>query len=205
VTKLEIMRHVGPSLAVEESNIRFQIAELRAALGEDRDLIKSLSGRGYVFALDAPSDAILPSQTIRLEGTSEKTLPAWEGDAGPDRGGSPVVVIDDDPHTREALQSLLRSVGLHVELFGSVQAFLSTHRESAPGCIILDVCLPGRSGLDFHAEFAKAHPRIPVIFISGHADVPMSVRAMKAGAMEFLTKPVRHHDLLEAIQSAMNR
>jgi FixJ family two-component response regulator len=70
---------------------------------------------------------------------------------------------------------------------------------------VLDVCLPGRSGLDFHTEFAKAHPRIPVIFISGHADVPMSVRAMKAGAVEFLTKPVRHQDLLDAIQSARNR
>jgi RNA polymerase sigma factor (sigma-70 family) len=114
-----------------------------------------------------------------------------------------VVVIDDDQNVRVALQGLLRSVGLRVELFGSVQEFLDSARPDLLGCLVLDVRLPGRSGLDFHDDLVKAKVRLPVIFISGHADVPMSVRAMKAGAVEFLTKPVRHQDLLDAIQRAI--
>jgi len=116
-----------------------------------------------------------------------------------------VVVIDDDQEIREALQGLLRSVGLRVELFGSVQEFLDSAHADVPGCLVLDVRLPGRSGLDFHEDLVKANIHLPVIFISGHADVPMSVRAMKAGAVEFLTKPVRHQDLLDAIQRAIER
>jgi FixJ family two-component response regulator len=116
-----------------------------------------------------------------------------------------VVVIDDDQGIREALQGLLRSVGLRVELFGSVQEFLDCAHADVPGCLVLDVRLPGRSGLDFHEDLVKANIHLPVIFISGHADVPMSVRAMKAGAVEFLTKPVRHQDLLDAIQRAIER
>ena len=116
-----------------------------------------------------------------------------------------VVVIDDDQEIREALQGLLRSVGLRVELFGSVQEFLDSGHADVPGCLVLDVRLPGRSGLDFHEDLVKANIHLPVIFISGHADVPMSVRAMKAGAVEFLTKPVRHQDLLDAIQRAIER
>jgi RNA polymerase sigma factor (sigma-70 family) len=115
-----------------------------------------------------------------------------------------VVVIDDDFEIREALQGLLRSIGLRVELFGSAQEFLDRARADVPGCLVLDVRLPGRSGLDFHEDLVKANIHLPVIFISGHADVPMSVRAMKAGAVEFLTKPVRHQDLLEAIQRAID-
>jgi FixJ family two-component response regulator len=115
-----------------------------------------------------------------------------------------VVVIDDDQEIREALQGLLRSIGLRVELFGSAQEFLDRARADAPGCLVVDVRLPGRSGLDFHEDLVKANIHLPVIFISGHADVPMSVRAMKAGAVEFLTKPVRHQDLLEAIQRAID-
>ena len=103
-----------------------------------------------------------------------------------------IAVIDDDPDIREALRGLLRSVGLRVELFASVQEFLGTARPDLPGCLILDVRLPGRSGLDLQDELAKANMQLPVIFISGHADVPMSVRAMKAGAVEFLIKPIRH-------------
>jgi FixJ family two-component response regulator len=116
-----------------------------------------------------------------------------------------VVVVDDDPEIRDSLQSLLHSVGFQVELFASVQKYLVNGHLDRPGCFILDVRLPGRSGLDFLDDLAKAHSRIPVIFISGFADVPMSVRAMKAGAVEFLTKPVRHQDLLEAVQSAVER
>jgi FixJ family two-component response regulator len=122
----------------------------------------------------------------------------------PDREAeATVAVIDDDPDIREALRGLLRSVGLHVELFASVQEFLGAARPDRPGCLILDVRLPGRSGLDLQDELTKANIHLPVIFISGHADVPMSVRAMKAGAVEFLTKPVRDQDLLDAIQLAL--
>jgi FixJ family two-component response regulator len=116
-----------------------------------------------------------------------------------------VVVIDDDEETREGLQGLLGSVGLRVELFASVQEFLGSARPDRPGCLVLDVRLPGRSGLDFHDDLAGADVHLPVIFISGHADIRMSVRAMKAGAVEFLTKPVRHQDLLDAIQRALDQ
>jgi FixJ family two-component response regulator len=114
-----------------------------------------------------------------------------------------VVVIDDDQSVREALQGLLQSVGLRVALFSSVREFLDSNRTDLPGCFVLDVRLPGKSGLDFHDDLIKANVPMPVIFISGHADVPMSVRAMKAGAVEFLTKPVRHQDLLDAINRAI--
>jgi FixJ family two-component response regulator len=114
-----------------------------------------------------------------------------------------VVVIDDDQSVREALQGLLQSVALPVELFSSVREFLDSNRLDAPGCLVLDVRLPGQSGLDFHDDLVKANVPLPVIFISGHADVPMSVKAMKAGAVEFLTKPVRHQDLLDAIHRAI--
>jgi FixJ family two-component response regulator len=116
-----------------------------------------------------------------------------------------VTVVDDDPEIREALKGLVRSVGLGVELFASVQEYLDSPRADLPGCLILDVRLPGRSGLEFHDELVKANVHLPVIFISGYADIPMSVRAMKAGAVEFLTKPVRHQDLLDAIQRAIDQ
>jgi FixJ family two-component response regulator len=116
-----------------------------------------------------------------------------------------VVVIDDDQDVRDAIASLLLSVGLRVQAFGSVVEFLENARPASFGCLVLDVRLPGRSGLDFYEDLAKANVRLPVVFISGHADVPMSVRAMKAGAVEFLTKPVRHQDLLDAIQLAIEQ
>jgi FixJ family two-component response regulator len=123
----------------------------------------------------------------------------------PDEAEATVVVIDDDEDIREALQGLLGSVGLRVELFTSVQEFLGSARPDHLGCLVLDVRLPGQSGLDFHDDLVRANVHMPVIFISGHADVPMSVRAMKAGAVEFLTKPVRHQDLLDAIQRAVDQ
>ncbi len=123
----------------------------------------------------------------------------------PDHAQSTVVVIDDDEEVRKALQGLLRSVGWRAELFASVQEFLASARPEPPGCLVLDVRLPGRSGLDFHDDLVQANIRMPVIFISGHADVAMSVRAMKAGAVEFLTKPVRHQDLLDAVQRAVDQ
>lgn len=114
-----------------------------------------------------------------------------------------VVVIDDDADVREALEGLFRSVGLRVALFGSAQAYLAAPVQQEPGCLVLDVRLPGVSGLDFHDDLTKTSKRMPVVFISGHADVAMSVRAMKAGAVDFLTKPVRDQDLLDAVQVAI--
>jgi FixJ family two-component response regulator len=119
---------------------------------------------------------------------------------------SPVVfVIDDDASMRDALNSLIRSVGLPVELFGSSQEFLQRKRSDVPSCLVLDVRLPGRSGLDFQRQLTKANIHIPIIFITGHGDIPMSVQAMKAGAVEFLTKPFRDQELLDAIQIALER
>jgi FixJ family two-component response regulator len=114
-----------------------------------------------------------------------------------------IAVIDDDRATREALGGLMRSVGLRVELFESVQSFLGRRRSTQPECLVLDVMMPGRSGLDFIDDLATQNSRLPVIFISGEADIRMSVRAMKAGAIEFLTKPVHHQELLDAIKSAI--
>jgi FixJ family two-component response regulator len=116
-----------------------------------------------------------------------------------------VYVVDDDFSVREAIKSLIRSVGLRVETFGTAQEFLHSARPDAPGCVVLDVRLPGLSGLDLQRELAAHGIYLPVIFITGHGDIPMSVRAMKAGALEFLTKPFRDQDLLDAIQQALER
>jgi len=116
-----------------------------------------------------------------------------------------VFVIDDDASMRGAISSLIRSVGLRAEVFASVSEFLVHKRSSATSCLILDVRLPGVSGLEFQSELAKANAQIPIIFITGHGDIPMTVKAMKAGAVEFLTKPFRDQDLLDAIQVALER
>jgi FixJ family two-component response regulator len=119
---------------------------------------------------------------------------------------NPVVyVVDDDPSIRDALDSLIRSVGFRAQTFASAQDFLKSTRPDAPGCLVLDVRLPGLSGLDLQRELAWVDIRIPIIFITGHGDIPMSVSAMKAGAVEFLTKPFRDQDLLDAIQAAVER
>ena len=116
-----------------------------------------------------------------------------------------VFVVDDDASVRDAAKSLIRSAGLQAEVFGSTQAFLQMDRPEVPSCLVLDVRLPGTSGLDFQRELAVANIHIPIIFITGHGDVSMSVRAMKAGAVEFLTKPFRDQDLLDAIHLALER
>ena len=118
---------------------------------------------------------------------------------------SVVFVVDDDPSVRRAIKLLLESIGLEVELFGSAQEFLPRGPTKGPGCLILDVRLPGVSGLDFQRQLNEAKINIPIIFISAHGDVPMTVRAMKAGAIEFLTKPFRDQDLLDAVQVALDR
>jgi FixJ family two-component response regulator len=116
-----------------------------------------------------------------------------------------VFVVDDDPPVRRAIKRLVGSVGLQVELFGSAQEFLESKHPDAPSCLVLDIRLPGISGLDFQPQLAEAGIRIPIIFITAHGDIPMTVRAMKAGAVEFLTKPFRDQDLLDAIQVALDR
>lgn len=118
---------------------------------------------------------------------------------------SMVFVVDDDPSVRPALESLIRSVGLKVQSFGSAQDFLRTKRPDVPSCLVLDVRLPGLSGLDLQRELAAAGIAIPIIFITGHGDIPMSVQAMKAGAVEFLTKPFRDQQLLDSIELALEK
>jgi FixJ family two-component response regulator len=118
---------------------------------------------------------------------------------------SAVLVVDDDPSVREALSDLFQSVGLSVEVYASAQEFLQTRRPEGPCCLVLDVRLPGKSGLDFQHELNAADVRLPIIFLTGHGDIPMSVRAMKAGAVEFLTKPFREQDLLDAVQTALEQ
>ncbi len=116
-----------------------------------------------------------------------------------------VFVVDDDPSIRRAIKSLVESVGLQVELFGSAEEFREAERPDAPSCMVLDVRLPGISGLDLQRELADANIQIPIIFITAHGDIPMTVRAMKAGAVEFFTKPFRHQELLDAIQQGLER
>jgi FixJ family two-component response regulator len=119
---------------------------------------------------------------------------------------SPVVfIVDDDASVRDAITDLLLSVGLTVHSFGSTQEFLQSNRPDAPGCLVLDVRMPGQSGLEFQRTLTNAGIHLPVIFISGHGDIPMSVRAMKSGAVEFLTKPLHEQELLDAIQEGIER
>jgi len=118
---------------------------------------------------------------------------------------STVFIIDDDAGMRAAIEGLLESVGLPSESFGSAREFLDRQRAGGPCCLVLDVRLPGESGLDFQRKLAEAGVEIPIVFITAHGDIPMSVKAMKSGAMEFLTKPFRDQDLLDAIQQALER
>ena len=116
-----------------------------------------------------------------------------------------VFVVDDDAVVRDSIEDLLQSVGLDVRLFASPEEFLQARRPDVPGCLVLDVRLPEQSGLDFQRELAGTEKELPVVFITGHGDIPMSVRAMKSGAVEFLSKPFRDQDLLDAIQAAIGR
>jgi FixJ family two-component response regulator len=121
------------------------------------------------------------------------------------KGDEIVYVVDDDAYVREGLSALLQSVGLRVVGLGSTAEFVAYRRSEVPNCLVLDVRLPGLSGLDFQAELAKAQIDLPIIFITGHGDIPMTVKAMKAGAVEFLTKPLREQDLLDAVRVALDR
>jgi DNA-binding response OmpR family regulator len=216
VTKDRILSHVWPSTLVEESNLRFQMTLLRRALGKDRDVIKTIPGRGYLFIAEPqPStfgmrpltDAVSypPSLTAGPSPTSPYRLNSIKPGSKPhDVQRTDVVVIDDDEDIRESLQSLLRSTGLRVEHFASVEEFIASSRSAPPKCLILDVWMPGRNGLDFQSDLSNANIHLPIIFISGHADVHMCAQAMKAGAIDFLTKPVRYQDLLDAVDQAIS-
>jgi len=116
-----------------------------------------------------------------------------------------VFVVDDDPSMRKALSNLFRSVGLRAEVFGSARELLESELPEVASCLVLDIRLPGPSGLDFQAELAKANIQIPIIFMTGHGDIPMTVKAMKAGAIDFLTKPFRDQDMLDAVAIAIER
>jgi FixJ family two-component response regulator len=120
-------------------------------------------------------------------------------------GAPTVFVIDDDAGVRASIQGLLKSVGLRSETFGTAQEFLRSKRQEGTSCLVLDVRLPGVNGLDFQRQLADAGVQIPIIFVTGHGDIPMTVRAMKSGAVEFLTKPFRDQDLLDAIHQALDR
>src|SRR5262247_3197792 len=116
-----------------------------------------------------------------------------------------VLLVDDDPNFRDSVARLLRTVGLETRQFSSVADFLKADPSDGPSCLVLDVRMPGRSGLDLQRELAAAHREIPIIFITAHADVPMSVQAMKGGAIEFLTKPLRDQELIDAIEVGLAR
>jgi FixJ family two-component response regulator len=123
-----------------------------------------------------------------------------------ENNNKPVVfVVDDDPHIREALHGLIRSIHLNVYTFATTEEFLNFKRPEAPGCLVLDIRLPGLNGLDFQHDLQRLKIDLPIIFITAHGDVPMSVRAIKAGAIEFLTKPFRHQDLVDAIHIGIER
>jgi FixJ family two-component response regulator len=131
--------------------------------------------------------------------------PASEASSAADATDSIVLIVEDDQQFSDALQRLFRSVGLAVEVFGSAAELLQSRLPDVPSCLILDVRLPGLSGLDIQAELAREGIRVPIIFMTGHGDVPMSVRAMKAGAADFLTKPFREQDMLDAVAAAIKR
>jgi FixJ family two-component response regulator len=124
----------------------------------------------------------------------------------PDSGAAPLIcVVDDDSSVREALSSLFRSIGLRVKLYGSAPEFFDSALPAEAGCLVLDIRMPGLSGLDFQDRLVKANIHLPIIFMTGHGDIPMSVRAMKAGAVDFLTKPFRDQDMLDAVTVALER
>ncbi|MGY4601993.1 FixJ family two-component response regulator [Bradyrhizobium sp. USDA 4474] len=124
----------------------------------------------------------------------------------PQDGDQPIVfIVDDDVSMRRALTNLFESVGLKVEAFGSAPQLLQAKPPQVPSCLVLDIRLPGASGLELQSDLAKANIHTPIIFITGHADIPMTVRAMKGGAIDFLTKPVRDQDILDAVQAAIER
>lgn len=200
VSKDDILNEVWPSMVVEECNLRFQIRSLRRALGDRGDLIKTVIRRGYMLVRETPKGREL---SVQVETESLATYPETTNTSAK-KTAPYIVLIEDDENVRVAISALLGSTGRPVDAYESVNAYQSAGSTEPPDCLILDICLPGRSGLDFQADLVRTGLRYPIVFISGHADIQMSVRAMKAGAVEFLTKPVRHQDLLSAVDMAIN-
>jgi len=196
LSKRELLERVWPDTVVEENCLRVHVAALRKALGHYSSAIRTVPGRGYVWTAtievttleDAKAVSALPGAGAVMTPCKTPALKQW------------AAVIDDDRGVREAVCSLIESVGMAARPFASIGDFLEHSESTEPACFVLDVRLPGRSGLDFLDDLMAQQVKIPTICISGYADVPMSVRAMKAGAREFLLKPLRHQDLIEAIQ-----
>ena len=178
---------------VDECLLWLEMAALRQALGPAKHLLRTLPGLGYIFDMSEPSHA---GDAALLAGSRGACDPARDP-------RKRVIVIDDDEGNCQALRSLLRSAGLCVHCYGSVAQYVASNEPDLPGCLLLDVRLPGQSGLDFMEDLAKADVAVPVIIMTGHADAPMTVRAMKAGAIEFLIKPVLPQRLLNAVQFAI--
>jgi FixJ family two-component response regulator len=169
-------------------------------LGSQGNMIKTIVRRGYMLI----RDDVVPDDEAQFDATRSTTTSGIDTPAAVKAAAPYIALIEDDESVRRSISTLLRSVGLGVASFKSVKEYQESEPSPQPDCLILDVCLPGRSGLDFQADLLKSGIRYPIIFISGHADIQMSVRAMKAGAVEFLTKPVRHQDLLSAVDMAIN-
>jgi DNA-binding response OmpR family regulator len=213
VSKQDIVKRVWPSTFVDESNLRFQVSTLRRALGPDADVIKTIPGRGYLLLADIGHQDEISPQSVAMDAAgSNGRGEVRSGDVHRHGRGSatrtdrPVLaVIDSDAETQTDLCSFFALHGIEVLTFGSLEDFLLGGLPSGIACVILDVWLPGRSGLALQAEMARLHADVPVIFVSSHSDVPTVVNAMKAGATDFLTKPVRHLDLLEAVRFALHR
>lgn len=155
----------------------------------------------YLTVQDMVFDLRCLKQQLEFEAKVERELISGESE----ETAGIVFVVDDDESIREALMGLISSVGLSVATFATAREFLQSRGPDVPGCLVLDVRLPGLSGLDLQRELANANIHTPIVFITGHGDIPMTVRAMKAGAVEFLTKPFRDQDLLDAIQQALDR
>src|SRR5258708_7409374 len=170
---------------------------IRSNYGKCKRNVRLVRDRGGSTLWDG--DGAIASNGCTV-GTIRPTLPSGIGG-----GEEPVVlVIDDDIAMRESLTSLFQSVGLRVKVFGSAPELLQARLPNAPSCLVLDIRLPGMSGLDFQVEMTKSGIHIPIIFMTGHGDIPMSVQAMKAGAVDFLTKPVRHQEMLHAVTQALD-
>jgi DNA-binding response OmpR family regulator len=205
VGKTELMHAVWPNTCVEDGNLRSQMCNLRETLGEDAAIIKTVAGRGYVLSVgvktistetEIASD-VKRGSAIRVHGTcSSKDADTMDND-------DVIVVIDDDENVRDSLEQLFLSVGMKTVTFASPRDYVQARSSIPPACFIVDVMMPYQTGLEFLEALRRKHHRTPAIFISGHADVRLSVRAMKAGAIDFLTKPVDCEQLLTAVQSTI--
>jgi FixJ family two-component response regulator len=165
-----------------------------------------LGGRRVYYCVGFTSWHIICQPPLRgLTATNTVTPDATSMQKGIPLDEALVIVVDDDSSVREALSSLFRSVGLRTALFPSAQELVAAELPAVPSCLVLDIRMPGLSGLDLQAELGRSGSHVPIIFITGHGDIPMSVQAMKAGAIDFLTKPFRDQDMLDAVKAALER